>query len=136
MIVASLFIGLFIIGIGFLNAFILRRYPNANGFFSAIPKEKKKDVDLDGLVAFTKKGCIILGIIIIVLPIILKIFHLEEAYPNVMPFGMIIGLLIIYIKGMKYLNHNVKKNKFFVYVMFGITLFILLLIRLVHFFIV
>jgi len=134
--IVNAFIGLLFIGIGFLNAFMLRRHPNMNGFYSAIPKEKKKDVDLNGLVAFTKKGFIILGIIIVVLPFILKMFHFEEAYPNIMPFGIIIGIMIIFIKSMKYFNHNVKKNKILVYVLFGILIFIVLLIRLVHFFIV
>jgi hypothetical protein len=131
MIVGSLLVGFFFIGIGFLNAFILSRYPNAIGFYSAIPTEKKKDVDIAGLAAFTKKGFIILGAMIIVLSFIFIFLNLEKAYIYLMQSMAFGGMLLIYIKSVNYLNYNVKKNKFFVYILFGILIFITLLLMLV-----
>ena len=131
MIVGSLLVGFLFICIGFFNAFTLKRYPNTNVFYSAIPREKKKDVDIAGLAVFTKKGFIILGTMIIVLSFIFNFFHLEKAYIYFLQSMVFGGMLLIYIKSVKYFNYNEKNNKLYIYVLFGIIIFITLLLMLV-----
>ena len=130
MIVGSLLVGLLFIGIGFLNALSLKRYPNVNVFCSAIPTEKKKDVDIAGLVAFTKKGFFSIGAMIIVLPFILKLFHIEEVNSFLIPFMVLGGTFLVYIKSVKYYNYNERNYKLYIYILFGIIIFIAILLRL------
>ena len=105
-----------------------------NAFYCAIPTEKKKDVDIAGLAAFTKKGFIILGTMFIVLPFILKIFHLEEAYGFLILFMALGWGMLMHIKTIKYYKYNEKNNKIYVCVLWGIiTSIILLLILLIEY---
>jgi hypothetical protein len=105
MINAGLIIGLFFIGMGFS----IKRYPDLIPWYSIISKDKKKNIDFDGLVTFTKKGFILIGTILITLSFILKIAHLEAfVIVSVIPVTLF-GLIIIIAKGQKY-DYNIKKN--------------------------
>ena len=130
MIIAGLFIGLVTIGMGFLAGWA-RKYPNLlAGYYSAMPKEKKKNIDFDGLSAFVKKGFIILGIILIVLSFILKIILSEKYFIFIITFAMITGTMIIMLQVRKY-DHNAKENNnfnIFVYTYFVIISVVILLI--------
>ena len=134
MIIAGLFIGLIFIGIGFL----VRWKPDMMlGYYSVRPKEKKKNIDLEGLSAFTKKGCIIIGITVIVSSCVLKFIHLEEYIRLILFFVTFIGIMIIYLKGQKYDYNDAKEKnnlKNQIYISFGLIGIIFLLINGVMFF--
>jgi len=115
----NLFIGLFFIGIGFL----VKGYPNTIAGYNTMSEEKKKNIDIDGASSFMKKGFIILGIIIMVLPIFFRIINLRPFSSLIMLSIKPIGIAIIVIKAQKY-NHN-KEDKPLAYIVLGIVLFIL-----------
>ena len=113
--ITSSIIGALFIAFGFLVA----RFPNLIAGYNTMRYDKKKNVDIDGLSAFMKKGFIILGATIIVLSSLVEIFRLNEFSILVMVGVTLIGVTIIIIKGQKY-DHNVGKyRKFFTY--FGIV---------------
>jgi len=93
------------------------------GYYSSIPKEKKENVDFDGLFAFTKKGFIIISITVMVSPFIMQIFHLEVYTLLLMIFEIMIGTMIIFLIGQKY-DHNAKGKSVYRLIFFVlITLF-------------
>ena len=115
----NLIIGLIFIGIGFL----VKCYPNTIAGYNTMSEEKKKNIDIDGASSFMKKGFIILGIIIMVLPIFFRIINLRPFSSLIMLSIKPIGIAIIVIKAQKY-NHN-KEDKPLAYIVLGIVLFIL-----------
>ena len=106
LVLISIITGLFMIGLGFLA----KSYPNLIAGYNTMPKEKKKNVDVEGLSTCVKNGLIIMGIIIIACSCILKIFHLEwfGGIP-IQPFiGVVvgtIGAIVTSVKTKKY-DHN------------------------------
>ena len=130
MIFANLFIGLLFIGLGFFAKWAVR-YPFwLAGYYSSMPKEKKKNVDFDGLSVLWKKGFIILGITWIVLSFILQTILFEGYALLIISFVILIGIMIIVLKGKKY-DYNTRENNnfnIFVYTYFGIILIIVLLL--------
>jgi uncharacterized membrane protein len=113
----------------------MKRNPDFNPWFSAIPKDKKKNVDIAGLVAFTKKSNFILGIILIVVPYIVKLIQIKDTYiPFMIFFISFGGTMMIYIKSMEFYNYNAKKNKTYIYIVFGIiAIFALVIIGAIYY---
>ena len=106
MIVISLIMGLFHIGIGFL----VKSTPDLIAGYNTMSKEKKKNVDVAGLSSFMKRGFIIMGISIIVLTLLILVFHLHKLfYVWVMLIITLGGLIILSIKAQKFDGN--KKNK-------------------------
>lgn len=56
------FVGLFLIGLGFL----VKSYPNLIAGYNTMPDDKKKHVDIDGLSTYMRNGLIILGLTVLV----------------------------------------------------------------------
>ena len=112
MIITNLIIGLLFVGIGFL----VKYQPNVIAGYNTMSREKKKNVDIDGLSAFMKKGFIILGILIMISSVFTKISYFEAYVPLIMIFLILVGVVVIVIKAQKY-DHNVGKyRKIFTYV--------------------
>ncbi len=60
--IVNLITGLVLIALGFL----VKKYPNLIAGYNTMSKEKKKNVDINGLSSFMRTGFIILGLVIIV----------------------------------------------------------------------
>ena len=99
MILFSVLIGLFLIGIGFL----IKAYPDTMAGYNTMPVEKKKNVDIVGLTTFVKKGCIIIGITMMVLSVFFKFFHFKVQYSIwAIMFVYFAGIIILVIKVQKF----------------------------------
>jgi hypothetical protein len=99
-----------------------------------MPKEKKKNIDFDGLAAFTKKGYLIVGIILMFSSFVLIIIPLKIYCFFILPLIPIIGIMIVQIKGLKYIYNVDGKNILIYYVYFGLILFIVVLLNVVLFY--
>ena len=99
---------MFLIGIGFL----VKSSPDLIAGFNTMPKEKKKNVDMDGLSTFMKRSFIIMGITMIVLSIVIKVFHLKDIF-NFWSMMFIIfgGITILVIKGQRFDGNKKARSK-------------------------
>ena len=105
-IIIGIFIGLFLIGFGF----IVKASPGIISGYNTMPKEKKEKVDIVGFSKFVQIGFIILGIKIIILPLFVNLFNLNGkilAYVS-LSITLIIVIFLVII-GQKF-NGN-RKNE-------------------------
>ena len=60
--ISNLIVGLLMIGIGFL----IKSFPNLIAGYNTMSKDKKKNVDIEGLSTFMRNGLIAIGLTIII----------------------------------------------------------------------
>ena len=107
MIVVNLIMGLFLIGGGFS----VKSDPDLIAGYNTMPEEKKKNVDIVGLSSFMKKSFIIMGIMLILLSLFIKVFHLTDIFIFwAMMFIMLGGVMFLLIKAKKF-DGNKKQKK-------------------------
>jgi len=105
MIVVTIIIGLFHIGVGFL----VKSTPDLIAGYNTMSKEKKKNVDVVGLSSFMKKGFIIMGVATIILSLFILVFHLNNLfYIWIIIIITLGGVIVLSIKAQKFDGN--KKN--------------------------
>jgi len=105
LLVINILMGCFIIWLGYR----VKSNPDLIADYNTMPEHKKKKVDIDGLSTFMKKSFVIQGVLIITLSVIMTIFRFNEMVIFGVVFNvMLIGLIIMLVKGQKYYR---KKKK-------------------------
>lgn len=118
----SLIIGLFMIGMGFL----IKSTPDLIAGYNTMSKEKKKNVDIEGLSTFMRNSFIAIGLTIIIGYYLFKWIGLIVIAHLMIPIAIFGGVAIILI-GTRKFDHNENKGTKLAYFISGLT-FILIFI--------
>lgn len=108
------------IGLGFL----IKSTPNLIAGYNTMPKEKKENVDIEGLSTFMRNGFIVIGISIIIGYFIFKLIGLEIIANSIVLIAILVGVSIMIIKAQKF-DHNKSKNTTSVYFIVVINVLVL-----------
>lgn len=84
---APLLAGAFVIVCGLL----VKRFPMLISGYNTLPKEKRKNVDIDGLSSFMRRHLVIIGGLLILFTTILELTGQQEAFfhnPRCLPAGL------------------------------------------------
>ncbi|MEA4916998.1 DUF3784 domain-containing protein [Proteiniphilum sp.] len=101
-----LILGIIMIGSGFLA----KASPNLIAGYNTMPKEKKKNVDIDGLATYMRNSLIIIGLYIIIGYYLFKWVGLTTiASYSLILIVSIIGVMIMAIGAQKF-DHNRTKR--------------------------
>ena len=103
--IINLLIGLSLIGIGFLT----KASPNLIAGYNTMPKDKKKNVDIEGLSTYLRNGFIIIGLTIIIGYFLFKWIGFQMIANSMIFISILLGVIILVIFAQKY-DHN-KENK-------------------------
>lgn len=102
----NLILGLFFIGIGFL----VKSSPDLIAGYNTMPKNKKKNVDIEGLSTFMRNGFISIGVIVIMGSYIFVWIGLETIATTVVPLVILLGVTIMVVMAQKF-DRNRGKGK-------------------------
>lgn len=102
----NLFVGLLLIGTGFL----VKYNPNLIAGYNAMPKGKQKNVDIEGLSTHMRNGLIVIGVLIIVGYYIFKWIGFTAIANAMILIVTLIGLPIMIVNAQKF-DHNRKNTK-------------------------
>lgn len=108
------FVGLFMIGIGFL----VKSFPNLIAGYNTMPKEKKQNVNIEGLSAMMRDGFIAIGVLIIIGYFFFKWMGLIMIANSMILIVILIGTTIILIKAQKF-DHNKSNKSYAAYLTMG-----------------
>lgn len=103
--IMAVFIGFLSIGIGFL----IKAYPNSISGYNTMSKQKKKNVDIEGLSTYYRNGFIIIGIITIAGYYVFKLTGLRFMSELMVLMPLLAGGAFLGIRGQKF-DHNPKKK--------------------------
>lgn len=102
MIVAwNIFVGIFFIVVGFL----VKDYPYLISGYNMMSEEQKKNIDIEGLTRFLKRGLIATGVIIITGYILFSFLQMQHIANWVMLPVASTGIIVLIIGSPKY-DHN------------------------------
>lgn len=102
----NLFVGLLLIGTGLL----VKSTPNLIAGYNTMPKDKQKNVDIEGLSTHLRNSFVIIGLLIIIGYYIFKWIGFTEIANAMILIVPVIGLPIMIINAQKF-DHNRKKHK-------------------------
>lgn len=114
--ILSLIVGLFTIGIGFL----VKSAPNLIAGYNTMSKDKKKNVDIEGLSTFMRNGLITIGLSIIIGYYLFTWIGFTMIANSMILIATLVGATILVIKAQKY-DHNKTKNTKFTYFILGLV---------------
>jgi hypothetical protein len=98
--------GVFMIVIGFL----VKSLPNLIAGYNAMPKDKKKNVDIEGLSSYIRNSLIIIGISIIGGYYLFIWIGLTRIANSIILIVILIGVVIVVINAQRF-DHNAKIKK-------------------------
>ena len=98
--------GFLMIGMGFL----VKSSPNLIAGYNTMPKDKKKNVDIDGLSTFMRNSFIIIGLSIIAGYYVFKWIGYTAIANSMILIATVIGVVIMLIYAQKF-DHNKKNTK-------------------------
>jgi len=122
--ILNLIVGLFMIGIGFL----VKSVPDLIAGYNTMPKEQKKNVDIDGLSTFMRNGLIAIGISIIIGFYLFKWIGFTLIANSVLPIVTIVGVTILVIKAQRFDHNKNKKTKLTYFILGFVFIFVIGLI--------
>ncbi|NLE62214.1 MAG: DUF3784 domain-containing protein [Bacteroidales bacterium] len=105
--ILNLIVGLCLFGIGFL----VKTAPNLIAGYNTMSKDKKKNVDIEGLSTFMRNGLITMGSVIITGYYLFKLIGFSTLADSMVMIVTLIGTIILIVKAQKYDNNEQKKNK-------------------------
>jgi len=100
----NLIVGLFLIGIGFL----VKSAPDLIAGYNTMPKDKKKNVDIEGLSTFMRNGLITIGLSIIIGYYLFKWIGFTKIANSMILIVTLVGVSILVIKAQRF-DHNRRK---------------------------
>ena len=122
--ILNLIVGLFMIGIGFL----VKSAPDLIAGYNTMPKEKKKNVDIEGLSTFMRNGLITIGLSIIIGYYLFKWIGFTMIANSMILIVTLVGITILVINAQRFdLNKN-KKPKLTYFILGLVILFVIGLI--------
>lgn len=112
-----LLVGLFMIGIGFL----VKSAPDLIAGYNTMPKDKKKNVDIEGLSTYMRNGLIAIGLAIITGYYLFKWIGFTMIANSVIMIVPIAGVTILVISTQKF-DHNRNKKTKLTYIISGLVI--------------
>lgn len=103
--ILNLVAGIFLIGIGFL----VKSEPELIAGYNTMPKEKKKNVDIEGLSTYMRNGSIIIGLTIIIGSYLFKWIGFTKIANSMILISTLIGVTILVFITQKF-DHNKETN--------------------------
>jgi multidrug efflux pump subunit AcrB len=103
--VLNLIVGFFIIGIGF----IVKSLPDLIAGYNTMPKDKKKNVDIEGLSTYIRNGLIVIGLVIIIGYFLFKWIGLTIIANFMVAIVTLIGTTIMVINAKRF-DHNKERK--------------------------
>lgn len=122
--ILNLIVGLFMIGIGFL----VKSAPGLIAGYNTMPKDKKKNVDIEGLSTFMRNGLIALGLSIIIGYYLFKWIGFTMIANSMILIVTLVGVTILVIKSQKFDHNKSKQTKLTYFIMGLVFLFVIGLI--------
>jgi Co/Zn/Cd efflux system component len=122
--ILNLIVGLFMIGIGFL----VKSSPNMIAGYNTMSKDKKKNVDIEGLSTFTRNGFIAIGLTIIIGYYLFKWIGLTMIANSMILIVTLIGVIILVINAQRFDHNKNKKTKLTYFILGLVILFVIGLI--------
>lgn len=105
--ILNLIVGLFMIGIGFL----VKSAPDLIAGYNTMSKDKKKNVDIEGLSTFMRNGLITIGLSIIIGYYLFKWIGFTMIANSMILIVTLIGVTILVINAQKFDHNKTKKTK-------------------------
>jgi len=105
--ILNLIVGLFMIGIGFL----VKSAPDLIAGYNTMPKDKKKNVNIEGLSSFMRNGLIAIGLSIIIGYYFFKWIGLIMIANSMIFIVTLVGATILVINAQRFDHNRNKKTK-------------------------
>jgi hypothetical protein len=105
--IVNLIVGLFMIGIGFL----VKSTPDLIAGYNTMPREQKKNVDIEGLSTFMRNGLIIIGLSIITGYYLFKWIGFTMIANSMILIATLVGVTILVINSQRFDHNRNKKTK-------------------------
>lgn len=96
-----LFTGAFLIVCGLL----VKRFPMLIAGYNTMPKEKRKNVDIEGLSSFMRRHLVIIGGLLILLTVTLELTGQQEALPIILVIYLPVYVIWMIVRSQRY-DHN------------------------------
>jgi len=114
--ILNLIVGLFMIGIGFL----VKSAPDLIAGYNTMSKDKKKNVDIEGLSTFMRNGLITIGLSIIIGYYLFKWIGFTMIANSMILIVTLVGVTILIVNAQK-LDHNKTKETKLTYFILGLV---------------
>lgn len=98
---APLLAGVFVIVCGLL----VKRFPMLISGYNTLPKEKRKNVDIDGLSSFMRRHLVIIGGLLILFTTILELTGQQEAFSIILAVYLPVYVIWMVVRAQRY-DHN------------------------------
>jgi hypothetical protein len=122
--ILNLIVGLFMIGIGFL----VKSAPDLIAGYNTMPKDKKKNVDIEGLSTFVRNGLITIGLTIIIGYYLFKWIGFTMIANSMILIVTLVGVTILVINAQKFDHNKTKKTKLTYFILGLVFIFVVGLI--------
>jgi len=109
------------IGIGFL----VKSTPDLIAGYNTMPKDKKKNVNIEGLSTFMRNGLITIGLSIIIGYYIFKWIGFTMIANSMIPIVTLVGVIILVINAQRFDHNKNKKTKLTYFVLGLVILFVI-----------
>lgn len=119
--ILNLIVGLFMIGIGFL----VKSAPDLIAGYNTMPKDKKKNVDIEGLSTFMRNGLITIGLSIIIGYYLFKWVGFTMIANSMILIVTLVGVTILVINAQKFDHNKTKKTKLTYFILVLVFLFVI-----------
>ena len=96
-----MFAGAFVIVCGLL----VKRFPMLISGYNTLPKEKRKNVDIDGLSSFMRRHLVIIGGLLILFTTILELTGQQEAFSIILAVYLPVYVIWMVVRAQRY-DHN------------------------------
>lgn len=116
-----LIVGLFMIGIGFL----VKSAPDLIAGYNTMPKDKKKNVDIEGLSTYMRNGLITIGLSIIIGYYLFKWIGFTTIANSMILIVTLVGVTILLINAQRFDHNKNKKTKLTYFVLGLVILFVI-----------
>ena len=98
---APLLAGAFVI----VCSLLVKRFPMLISGYNTLPKEKRKNVDIDGLSSFMRRHLVIIGGLLILFTTILELTGQPEAFSIILAVYLPVYVIWMVVRAQRY-DHN------------------------------
>ena len=98
---APLLAGTFVI----VCSLLVKRFPMLISGYNTLPKEKRKNVDIDGLSSFMRRHLVIIGGLLILFTTILELTGQQEAFSIILAVYLPVYVIWMVVRAQRY-DHN------------------------------
>lgn len=122
--ILNLIVGLFMIGIGFL----VKSAPDLIAGYNTMPKDKKKNVDIEGLTTFMRNGFVTIGLSIITGYYLFKWIGFTMIANSMILIVTLVGVSMLVINAQKFDHNRTKRSRLLYFIPALVTLSVIGLI--------